>query len=41
MDALARNHDEEGCDQKASQASVRWGQHHFSVMFEDSLKMWS
>ena len=31
MDTLASNKDQEGCDQEASQASVRWGQHHFSV----------
>ena len=40
MDTLACNHNKEGCDQKASQASVRWGQHHFSVIFAHSLKMW-
>ena len=41
MDTLPSNKDQEGCDQEASQASVRWGQHHFSVTFADSLKMWS
>ena len=32
MDTLASNHDQEGSDQEASQASVRWGQHHFSAI---------
>ena len=32
MDTLASNHDQEGSDQDASQASVRWGQHHFSAI---------